>query len=70
MTDSSAMDSFPTLQGGAVGTGSPAIFVYDLDDDAFLVNKRMIYISLSSVPDDIHIDDADRICTDEFGWWR
>jgi gluconolactonase len=66
VTDSSATDSFPTLQGGAVGTGSPAIFVYDLDDDAFPVNKRMIGISRSGVPDGIHIDDADRIWTGEF----
>jgi len=28
VTDSSATDSFPTLRGGAGGTGSPAIFVY------------------------------------------
>jgi gluconolactonase len=66
VTDSSATNSFPTLRGGAVGTGSPAIFVYDLDDDAFPVNKRMVGISRSGVPDGIHIDDADRIWTGEF----
>jgi hypothetical protein len=49
-----------------VGTGSPAIFVYDLDDDAFPINKRMIGISRSGVPDGIHIDDADQTWTGEF----
>jgi gluconolactonase len=66
VTDSSATDSFPALRGGAVGTGSPAIFVYDLDDDAFPVNKRMLGISRSGIPDGIHIDDADRIWTGEY----
>ena len=66
VTDSSATDAFPTLQGGAGGTGSPAIFVFDLDDDAFPINKRMVGISRSGVPDGIHIDDADRIWTGEY----
>jgi hypothetical protein len=43
--DSSPGDSFPTLQEGAAGMGSLATSVYDLDDDVFPVNKRMIGIS-------------------------
>jgi gluconolactonase len=65
VTDSSATDSFPSFRG-AGATGSPAIFVYDLDDDAFPVNKYMLGISRSGIPDGIHIDDANRICTGEF----
>jgi len=42
VTDSSATDSFPSFRG-AGATGSPAIFVYDLDDDAFPVNKYMLW---------------------------
>ena len=49
-----------------MGIGSPAIFVYDLDDDAFPVNKRMLGISRSGIPDGIHIDDADRIWSGEY----
>jgi gluconolactonase len=66
VTDSSATDSFPSLRGEARATGSPAIFVYDLGDDAFPVNKYMLGISCSGIPDGIHIDDANRICTGEF----
>jgi gluconolactonase len=66
VTDTSATDSFPALRGGTVGTGSPAIYVYNLDDDAFPVNKRMLGISRSGIPDGIHIDDADRIWTGEY----
>jgi gluconolactonase len=66
VTDSSATDSFPSLRGGAGATGSSVIFVYDLDDDAFPVNKRMLGISRSGIPDGIHIDDADRIWSGEY----
>lgn len=66
VTDSSATNSFATLKGGAGGTGSPAIYVFDLDDDAFPVNKRMIGISRTGIPDGIHIDDAGRIWTGEY----
>ena len=63
---SSATDFVPTLQGGVAGTVSPAIFVYDLDEDAFPVNERIIGIPRTGTPDGIHIDDADRIWTGEF----
>lgn len=66
VTDSSATDSAPTLYGGADGTGSPAIFAFDLDEDAFPINKRMIGISRTGVPDGIHVDDAGRIWTAEY----
>ena len=49
-----------------MGIGSLAIFVYDLNDDAFPVNKRMLGISRSGIPDGIHIDDADRIWSGEY----
>jgi sugar lactone lactonase YvrE len=66
VTDSSATRSFPTLQGGAVDTESPVIFVYDLDENALPVNKCMADISRSRVPDGIHVDGEDRIWTGEF----
>lgn len=66
VTDSSATDAFPALAGGASGIGSPAIFVFDLDEDVFPTNKRMLGISRTGVPDGIHIDDAGRIWTGEY----
>jgi len=42
LTDSSTTDSFPTLQGGAMGTGSLAIFIWNLDDVAFPINKPRV----------------------------
>ena len=66
VTDTSATDSAPQLVGGAGGLGSPAIYSYDLDDDAFPINRRMIGISRSGVPDGIHIDDYGRIWTAEY----
>lgn len=65
VTDSSATDLVPTLAGGASGIGSPAIYAYDLDDDLFLVNKRLIGITRTGVSDGIHIDDYGRIWTAE-----
>ena len=66
VTDSTATDLAPTLQGGAVGTGSPAIFIFDIDDEAFPVNKRMFGISRTGIPDGIHIDDTGRVWTGEY----
>lgn len=66
ITDSSATDAFPALAGGAAGSGSPAIYVYDLDEDMFPVNRRMIGLSRTGVPDGIHIDDAGNVWTAEY----
>lgn len=66
VTDTSATDSAPALEGGASGIGSPAIYVFDLDDEAFPINKRMLGISRTGISDGIHIDDAGRIWTAEY----
>jgi gluconolactonase len=66
VTDTTPTDAYPTEQGGAGGTGSPAIYVFDLDDDAFPINKRMLGISRTGISDGIHIDDAGRIWTAEY----
>lgn len=66
VTDSSATDSIPALAGGAGGVGSPAIYVYDLDEDMFPVNKRMIGIARTGLPDGLHVDDCGRIWTGEY----
>jgi gluconolactonase len=67
ITDSSATTpTYPILAGGASGTGSPAIYVYDLDADMFPTNRRMIGLSRTGVPDGIHIDDAGNIWTAEY----
>ena len=66
VADTSATDSTPQLAGGAGRMGPPAIYAYDLDDDAIPINKRMIGISRTGVPDGIHIDDYGRIWTAEY----
>ena len=40
--------------------------MFDLDDDAFPINKRMLGISRTGISDGIHIDDAGRIWTGEY----
>jgi gluconolactonase len=66
ITDSSATDAFPTLAGGAAGTGSPAVYVYDLDAQMFPTNRRMIGLARTGVPDGLHIDDKGNIWTAEY----
>lgn len=46
-------------------SGSPAIFSFELDEDGFPVNKRMLGIARSGIPDGIKVDDAGRIWTGE-----
>ncbi|CAM6088849.1 unnamed protein product [Calypogeia fissa] len=46
-------------------SGSPAIYSFDLDEDGFPINKRMVGIARSGIPDGIKIDDAGRIWTGE-----
>ena len=51
-------------QGGET-SGSPAIFIYDIDVDLRPVNKRLFGIARSGFPDGIHVDDAGRVWTGE-----
>jgi gluconolactonase len=66
VTDTSATDAFPALAGGAGGIGSPAIYAFDLDEEMFPVNKRLVGITRTGVSDGIHIDDYGRIWTAEY----
>ncbi|TGO12587.1 hypothetical protein BTUL_0086g00630 [Botrytis tulipae] len=54
-----------TTDSGAFNSGSNAIYKFDLDTDMFPINKRLIGISRTGVPDGIHIDDQNRIWTAE-----
>ena len=51
-------------QGGQT-SGSPAIFVYDVDAELRPVNKRLFGIARSGFPDGIHVDDSGRVWTGE-----
>ena len=66
VTDSSATNAFPALAGGASGIGSPAIYVFDLDENMFPVNKKMFGISRTGLADGIHVDDRGRVWTAEY----
>ncbi|KAF5869310.1 putative calcium-dependent phosphotriesterase protein [Botrytis fragariae] len=54
-----------TTDSGGYNSGSNAIYKFDLDTDMFPVNKRLIGISRTGIPDGIHIDDKNRIWTAE-----
>ena len=65
VTDSSATNAFPALAGGASGIGSPAIYVFDLDENRFPVDKMMFGISRTGLADGIHVDDYGSVWTAE-----
>ncbi|MCJ1403807.1 hypothetical protein MMC11_007030 [Xylographa trunciseda] len=66
VTDTTAT-SGPLSQGaGAGNSGSPAIYSFDLDDDLFPINKRMLGIARRGVPDGLHVDDTGRVWTGEY----
>ncbi|KAF7882796.1 uncharacterized protein EAF02_006159 [Botrytis sinoallii] len=50
---------------GGYNSGSNAIYKFDLDSDVFPINKRLIGIARTGIPDGIHIDDKNRIWTAE-----
>ncbi|KAF7946595.1 hypothetical protein EAE96_009590 [Botrytis aclada] len=50
---------------GGYNSGSNAIYKFDLDTDMFPINKRLIGISRTGIPDGIHVDDMNRIWTAE-----
>lgn len=45
--------------------GSNAIYSFDLDEDLFPINKRMLGIARTGIPDGLHVDDYGRIWTGE-----
>ncbi|KAF7896172.1 hypothetical protein EAF00_006187 [Botryotinia globosa] len=54
-----------TTDSGGYNSGSNAIYKLDLDTDMFPINKRLIGISRTGIPDGIHIDVQNRIWTAE-----
>ena len=50
---------------GANGTASAAIYVFDLDDQAFPSNKHLFGIAERGIPDGLHLDDTGRVWTGE-----
>lgn len=54
-----------TADSGGYNSGSNAIYKFDLDSDMFPINKRLVGISRTGIPDGIHIDDRSRIWTAE-----
>jgi gluconolactonase len=61
-------DSAPATYGATIGLGgeaSSAIYVFDLDEQAFPYNKRLFGLAERGIPDGIHIDDAGRVWTGE-----
>ena len=66
VTDTTATAGSLGFGAGANNSGSPAIYSFDLDDDLFPINKRMLGISRRGVPDGLHVDDAGRVWTGEY----
>ncbi|TGO67731.1 hypothetical protein BOTNAR_0036g00060 [Botryotinia narcissicola] len=54
-----------TTDSGGYNSCSNAIYNFDLDTDMFPINKRLIGISRTGIPDGIHMDDQNRIWTAE-----
>lgn len=52
-------------KGLSRGTGSPAIYVYDLKEDLVPVNKRLFGMARAGVPDGIKVDMLGRVWTAE-----
>lgn len=47
------------------GSDSSSIYVFDLSEDGFPHNKRLLGIAQRGIPDGLHLDDAGRIWTGE-----
>jgi gluconolactonase len=54
-----------TKDAAANNSGSNAIFVFDLNDEGWPVNKRLFGISRTGIPDGIKVDDCGRVWTGE-----
>lgn len=54
-----------TVDAGWATSVSPAIYCFDLDDDLFPINKRLIGVARSGIPDGLKVDDARRVWTGE-----
>jgi len=54
-----------TSPGVSNGTGTPAIYAYDIADDGFLMNKRLFGQTRAGISDGIKIDDKGRVWTGE-----
>jgi gluconolactonase len=66
VTDTTPIGGTHGLPAAAGNSGSNAIYSFDLDEDLFPINKRMLGISRTGFPDGIHVDDAGRVWTGEY----
>lgn len=57
--------SVPYVNVSVGSWSSNAIYVYDIDGDAFLGNKRMFGLTRTGISDGIHVDDKGRVWTAE-----
>ncbi|OCL06107.1 calcium-dependent phosphotriesterase [Glonium stellatum] len=55
----------PGLDAAIGSWSSTAIYVYDIDEDLFPVNKRLFGLTRRGISDGIHIDDFGRVWTGE-----
>lgn len=58
-------DTPPPSEGGDLPTASAAIYVFDLDENAFPSNRRLFGLAERGIPDGIKLDDAGRVWTGE-----
>lgn len=65
VTDTTPINTVDAGAGVNYTAGSNAIYSFDLDEDLFPINKRMLGIARTGVPDGIHVDDYGRIWTGE-----
>jgi gluconolactonase len=65
VTDTTPINPADAGAGVNRTAGSNAIYSFDLDEDLFPINKRLLGIASTGIPDGLHVDDYGRIWTGE-----
>jgi gluconolactonase len=65
ITDTTPISPADAGAGANRTAGSNAIYSFDLDEDLFPINKRLLGIARTGIPDGLHVDDYGRIWTGE-----
>jgi len=65
VTDTTPISPADAGAGANRTAGSNAIYSFDLDEDLFPINKRLLGIARTGIPDGLHVDDYGRIWTGE-----
>lgn len=65
VTDTTPINLADAGTGVNYTAGSNTIYSFDLDEDLFPINKRMLGIARTDIPDGLHVDDYGRIWTGE-----